>query len=83
MLKYARQRADLCRWSDVVRILGELETCQILTPSETDGLREAYLGLRASVHRTAMSHANDADSVLADQLMRRASEICARLLPNL
>ena len=83
VLKYARQRADLCRWSDVVRILGELETCQILTPSETDGLREAYLGLRASVHRTAMSHANDADSVLADQLMRRASEICARLLPNL
>ena len=83
VLKYAAQFPDMGRWSDVVRIVEALETCQILSESDANRLKEAYLGLRSSVHRAAMSHATDSDVIHADELMKQASTVCARLLPNL
>ena len=83
VLKNASLYPDLGRWSDVVRILEALEACEILSPSDANSLKEAYLGLRSSVHRAAVSNASDGDSVETDELMKQASAVCTRLLPNL
>ena len=80
VLKHAAHYPDVGRWSDVVRIL---EACRILSSSDANSLKEAYLGLRSSVHRAAVSNASDGDSVETDDLMKQASAVCTRLLPNL
>lgn len=83
VLKTALLYPDVGRWSDVVRILEVLEACEILSPSDANSLKEAYLGLRSSVHRAAVSNTADGDSVETDELMKQASAVCTRLLPNL
>jgi len=83
VLKHTERYSDVGRWSDVVRILEALEACRILSSSDANSLKEAYLGLRSSVHRAAVSNASDGDSVETDELMKQASAVCARLLPNL
>ena len=83
VLKHAAHYPDVGRWSDVVRILEALEACRILSSSDANSLKEAYLGLRSSVHRAAVSNASDSDSVETDELMKQASAVCTRLLPNL
>ena len=83
VLKHAAHYPELGRWSDVVRILEALEACRILSSSDANSLKEAYLGLRSSVHRAAVSNASDGDSVETDELMKQASAVCTRLLPNL
>ena len=83
VLKHAAHYPDVGRWSDVVRILEALEACRILSSSDANSLKEAYLGLRSSVHRAAVSNASDGDSVETDDLMKQASAVCTRLLPNL
>ena len=83
VLKHADHYPDVGRWSDVVRILEALEACRILSSSDATSLKEAYLGLRSSVHRAAVSNASDGDSVETDELMKQASAVCTRLLPNL
>ena len=83
VLKHAAHYPDVGRWSDVVRILEALEACRILSSSDANSLKEAYLGLRSSVHRAAVSNASDGDSVETDDLMKQASAVCMRLLPNL
>lgn len=83
VLKHAAHYPDVGRWSDVVRILEALEACRILSSSDASSLKEAYLGLRSSVHRAAVSNASDGDSVETDDLMKQASAACARLLQNL
>ena len=83
VLKHAAHYPDVGRWSDVVRILEALEACRILSSSDANSLKEAYLGLRSSVHRAAVSNASDGDSVETDELMKQASAVCTRLLPNL
>ena len=80
VLKHAAHYPDVGRWSDVVRIL---EACRILSSSDANSRKEAYLGLRSSVHRAAVSNASDGDSVETDDLMKQASAVCTRLLPNL
>jgi glutamate-ammonia-ligase adenylyltransferase len=83
VLKHAAQHPGVARWSDVVRILDELEQCEVLSLGDAKGLRDAYLGLRSIMHRAAMSYAIDADAATAADLMTQANAICARLLPNL
>ena len=83
VLKHAAHYPELGRWSDVVRILEALEACRILSSSDANSLKDAYLGLRSSVHRAAVSNASDGDSVETDELMKQASAVCTRLLPNL
>ena len=83
VLKYAADHPDVGRWSDVVRILEALEACDVLSSSDANSLKEAYLGLRSSVHRAAVSNASDSDSAKADELMKRARAVCTGLLPNL
>ena len=80
VLKHAAHYPEVGRWSDVVRIL---EACRILSSSDANSLKEAYLGLRSSVHRAAVSNASDGDSVETDDVMKQASAVCTRLLPNL
>ena len=83
VLKHAAHYPDVGRWSDVVRILEALEACRILSSSDANSLKEAYLGLRSSVHRAAVSNASGGDSVETDDVMKQASAVCTRLLPNL
>ena len=83
VLKYAAHSPDGGSWSDVVRILEALEACRILSSSDASSLKEAYLGLRSLVHRAAVSNASDGNSVETDELMKQASAVCTRLLPNL
>ncbi len=83
VLRHATQHPGVARWSDVVRILDELEQCEVLSPGDAKGLRDAYLGLRSVMHRAAMSYATDADAAVAADLMTQANAICTRLLPNL
>ena len=83
VLEYAAHYPDVRRWSDVVRILEALEAGRILSSSDANSLKEAYLGLRSSVHRAAVSNASDGDSVETDDLMKQASAVGTRLLPNL
>ena len=83
VLKHAAHYPDVGRWSDVVRILEALEAGRILSSSDANSLKDAYLGLRSSAHRAAVSNASDGDSVETDELMKQASAVCTRLLPNL
>ena len=83
VLRHATQHPGVARWSDVVRILDELEQCEVLSPGDAKGLCDAYLGLRSVMHRAAMSYATDADAAVAADLMTQANAICTRLLPNL
>jgi glutamate-ammonia-ligase adenylyltransferase len=83
VLRHATQHPGVARWSDVVRILDELEQCEVLSPGDAKDLRDAYLGLRSVMHRAAMSYATDADAAVAADLMTQANAICTRLLPNL
>ena len=82
VFKHAAHYPDVGRWTDVVRILEALEACIILSSSDAISLKEAYLGLRSSVHRAAVSNVSDGDSVETAEFMKQASAACARLLPN-
>lgn len=83
VLKHAASYPEICRWSDVVRILDSLEMAGILSKDNANSLRDAYLQLRAATHRIAMSYDTEHDLAQATESMARASANCAGLLPNL
>ena len=83
VLKHAASYPEICRWSDVVRILDSLEMVGILSKDNANSLRDAYLQLRAATHRIAMSYDTEHDLAQATESMARASANCAGLLPNL
>ena len=77
VLKHAANYPDVGHWSDAVRILEVLEARKILSSSDANSLKEAYLGLRSSAHRAAVSSVSDGDSVETDKLMKQASAVRA------
>ena len=83
VLKYAASHPQICRWSDVVRIVDELEVAGILSKDNAKSLRDAYLQLRAATHRIAMSYDTEHDLAQAVESMARAKVTCTDLLPNL
>ena len=83
VLKNASHYPGVGCWSDVVRIDEVLKACEMLSSSDARSLKEASLDLRSSVHRVAVSNASGGDSVETDELMKQASAVCTRLLPNL
>lgn len=83
VLKNAINHPQICRWSDVVRILDSLEVAGILSKDNADSLRDAYLQLRAATHRIAMSYDTEDDLAQAIESMAKAKADCANLLPNL
>ena len=83
VLKHAASHPQICRWSDVVRILDSLEVAGILSKDNANSLRDAYLQLRAATHRIAMSYDTDDDLALATESMVSVGASCANLLPNL
>jgi len=42
---------DLTRWTDNIRILGDLEAANVLRVADTEVLREAYKSYRMAGHR--------------------------------
>jgi glutamate-ammonia-ligase adenylyltransferase len=83
VLNHAATRPEICRWSDVIRIVDELEVAGILSEDNANSLRDAYLQLRAATHRIAMSYDTQDDLAQAVESMARAEAACADLLPNL
>ena len=83
VLKHAASHPQICRWSDVVRILDSLEVAGILSKDNANSLRDAYLQLRAATHRIAMSYDTEDDLAQASESMASARANCANLLPNL
>lgn len=83
VLKNAVNHPQICRWSDVVRVLDALEVTGILSTDSAKGLRDAYLQLRAATHRIAMSYDTEDDLSQATESMAWARATCADLLPNL
>ena len=83
VLESAAHCSRVVQWSDVVGILEALEACEILSSSDSTSLKEAYPGVKSSVHRVVVSNATDGDAVEANELMEQASSMCTRLLPNL
>ena len=83
VLKHAASHPQICRWSDVVRILDSLEAAGILSKDNANSLRDAYLQLRAATHRIAMSYDTEDDLAKARESMASARANCANLLPNL
>ena len=83
VLKHAAIHPQICRWSDVVRILDSLEVVGILSKDNANSLRDAYLQLRAATHRIAMSYDTEDDLANATEAMATARVNCANLLPNL
>jgi len=83
VLKNAINHPQICRWSDVVRILDSLEVAGILSKDNADSLRDAYLQLRTATHRIAMSYDTEDDLAQATESMAKAKADCANLLPNL
>jgi glutamate-ammonia-ligase adenylyltransferase len=83
VLKHAASHPQICRWSDVVRILDSLEVVGILSKDNANSLRDAYLQLRAATHRIAMSYDTEDDLANATEAMATARVNCANLLPNL
>jgi len=51
VLIHAGQWAELCRWTDNVRLLETLSTCGALTPEAASTLKAHYLFYRALLHR--------------------------------
>jgi glutamate-ammonia-ligase adenylyltransferase len=74
VLAWAHQYPELTRYTDNMRILGQFRDLGLLEPAEADCLAEAYLQLRAQIHRRALSSESavviDADvaSVYVDQV---------------
>ena len=83
VLTYAASHPQICQWSDVVRIVDQLEVAGILSKDNAKSLRDAYLQLRAATHRIAMSYDTEHDLAQAVESMARAKVTCSDLLPNL
>ena len=79
LLKHAASHPQICRWSDVVRILDSLEVAGILSKDNANSLRDAYLQLRAATHRIAMSYDTEDDLAQATESMASARANCANL----
>jgi len=54
-----------------------------LSKDNANSLRDAYLQLRAAMHRVAMSYDTEDDLAQATEAMASANVTCANLLPNL
>ena len=50
VLARASRHGGLCRWTDVMRLLDELESAGVMPESEVEALQRAYLAFRAAVH---------------------------------
>ncbi len=50
VLAWAASYPQLSRWTDVMRLLDELDNAELLTDSEVETLQRAYLAFRAAVH---------------------------------
>ena len=50
VLARASRHGGLCRWTDVMRLLDELESAGHMPESEVETLQRAYLAFRAAVH---------------------------------
>ena len=66
-LAWASEHPELCEFTDNVRILDAAARVQLLPQSEVEGLKQAYLALRAESHRAALDvpDAERARTVLA------------------
>ena len=83
VLRHAARYPEVCSWSDVTHIVDNLEEVGVLTENNANGLRSAYIQLRAAIHRIAMSYDTDDDLAQAEESMAKARVVCAELLPNL
>ncbi len=74
VLSQAARVPELMRWTDNIRILGELEHVGLLTEAESEGLIEAYKTLRIAAHKLALqqqgSVVNAVDFVAPRQLVQ-------------
>ena len=59
VLAGASARGQLARWTDVIRLLDELESLEIMTANEVEILQSAYLAFRAAVHHGWLGLSND------------------------
>ena len=50
VLAWAPRHDGLVRWTDVMRLLDELESAGVMPESEVEALQRAYLAFRAAVH---------------------------------
>ena len=51
VLAESHRHPDLTRWTDNIRILGDLEAAGVLCAADADTLREAYKNYRMAGHR--------------------------------
>jgi glutamate-ammonia-ligase adenylyltransferase len=47
----SHRHPELTRWTDNIRILGDLAEAGVLSATDTETLREAYKAYRAEAHR--------------------------------
>jgi glutamate-ammonia-ligase adenylyltransferase len=59
VLAYASEHAELCEFTDNVRILEAAARVGVLSDTQSGLLTEAYLALRAERHRTALDIVDD------------------------
>jgi glutamate-ammonia-ligase adenylyltransferase len=59
VLAYASEHAELCEFTDNVRILEAAARAGVLSDTQSSLLTEAYLALRAERHRTALDIVDD------------------------
>ena len=61
VLAWASETPALSRWTDVMRLLDELEDAGIFTEADADALQRAYLSFRAAVHHGWLGLETDYD----------------------
>ena len=61
VLAWASETPALSRWTDVMRLLDELEDAGIFTEADADALQRAYLSFRSAVHHGWLGLETDYD----------------------
>jgi len=84
VLRFARDKPELARWTDVVNLLAALAEQHLLSGEDADTLRAAYLAYRAEVHRAVLEDVEPLGDRLAFAAqLEQVIRVRDRVLPGL
>ena len=84
VLRFARDKPELARWTDVVNLLSALAEQHLLSEEDADTLRAAYLAYRAEVHRAVLEDVEPlGDRLVFAAQLEQVIRVRDRVLPGL
>ncbi|MCK3655644.1 bifunctional glutamine synthetase adenylyltransferase/deadenyltransferase [Pasteurellaceae bacterium Macca] len=76
VLNHAHQHPPMADWSDNVRIFDSSVACGILTPTQGEGLKNAYTTLRNTIHHLNL---RNEESVVAESLFQNERQLVQQI----